>query len=416
MAPLDEYFRKRDFAKTPEPRGREPRAARAIPSSSRSTPPRGCTTTSAWSSTACSRAGPCPRARASTRRRSAWPCRSRTTRSSTATSRASSPRASTAAAPSMLWDRGTWEPIEDPHAGFAQGQPQVQAPRREAHRRLGAGQDQGPRRARPRQDLAADQGEGRVRAAARAVRRDGGAARERHHAGAAWSRSWRRGIGSGSRTSWSRRRPASGGRRCRRPLRYGRAGDRAAAGTGETDGNGGGHRRGSGRQEGRAAEVRGAAAGDAGGRGAGGRRLAARAEVRRLSHPVPHRRRRGHAADAATTRTGRRRFPPIAQAAARAARASRRCSTARSAVLLPDGTTSFHALQNAMEAGLARAARLLRVRPAPPRRLRPDGRPLEERKAALQDLLAGPARRPSPCATATTWRAPGKRSSSRPAG
>ena len=41
----------------------------------------------------------------------------------------------------LLWDRGTWEPEEDPHKGYHAGQPQVHAPRREAEGQLGARPD-----------------------------------------------------------------------------------------------------------------------------------------------------------------------------------------------------------------------------------------------------------------------------------
>ena len=43
-------------------------------------------------------------------------------------------------------------------------------------------------------------------------------------------------------------------------------------------------------------------------------------------------------------------------------------------MVLPDGTTSFQALQNALRGSGAGRARLLRLRPAPPRRLRPHRR------------------------------------------
>ena len=64
----------------------------------RSTRHGACTTTCASSSTACSRAGPSPGARACLRETSAWRCAPRITRSTTASSRAASPRASTAPA------------------------------------------------------------------------------------------------------------------------------------------------------------------------------------------------------------------------------------------------------------------------------------------------------------------------------
>ena len=99
--PLDEYRRKRDFAKTPEPapaRRPRPRASRGGASSSSAIARRGSTTTSGSRSTASSSPGPCRRARRSTRRRAGWPSTSRTTRSSTSTSKASSRPSSTAPA------------------------------------------------------------------------------------------------------------------------------------------------------------------------------------------------------------------------------------------------------------------------------------------------------------------------------
>ena len=57
----------RDFSITPEPQRRKtaPQSAKRCATTSSATPRRGCTTTSAWSSTARSRAGRCRRARAS---------------------------------------------------------------------------------------------------------------------------------------------------------------------------------------------------------------------------------------------------------------------------------------------------------------------------------------------------------------
>ena len=99
------------FVRPPSPRARStapagPRCA----TSSRSTRPPGCTTTSASRWKAFSGAGPCPRVRASTRRKSAWRSRSRTIRSSTAVSRARFPRASTEAARCSCGTAGAGSP------------------------------------------------------------------------------------------------------------------------------------------------------------------------------------------------------------------------------------------------------------------------------------------------------------------
>ena len=163
---LREYYRKRDFKKTPEPRGKEHSGARASPSASRSTRPRGCTTTSASSWTACSRAGPCPRGRASTPPTSGWPCRPRTIPLEYGDFEGIIPEGEYGGGTVLLWDRGTWEPLEDPHKGFAQGRAQVPARRREAAGRLDARADVKGRDPRDEeQDLAADQGARRARAA-----------------------------------------------------------------------------------------------------------------------------------------------------------------------------------------------------------------------------------------------------------
>ena len=90
--------RLRGHARSQHPR----RSRRHLPGSSgswcTSTMPPGSTTTCAWRSTACSPAGPAPRARATTPHRSGSRWRPRTTRSPTATSRAASRTASTAPA------------------------------------------------------------------------------------------------------------------------------------------------------------------------------------------------------------------------------------------------------------------------------------------------------------------------------
>ena len=70
----------------------------------------------------------------------------------------------------LLWDHGTWEPIEDPHKGLRAGSLKFRLHGEKLAGPLGPGQDQGPRRPRRREDLAAHQGEGRARAP---VRRSG---------------------------------------------------------------------------------------------------------------------------------------------------------------------------------------------------------------------------------------------------
>ena len=48
----------------------------------------------------------------------------------------------------MLWDRGTWEPVDDPHEGLGGGQAAVPPARRAAEGRLGAGPHAAARQAR----------------------------------------------------------------------------------------------------------------------------------------------------------------------------------------------------------------------------------------------------------------------------
>ncbi len=92
-------------------RGARARASRAS-SASRSTSRATCTTTSASSTTACSSRGPCPRVRRSTRRSSGSPCTSRITRFEYGTFEGVIPEGYGAGLV-MLWDQGTWEPVDD---------------------------------------------------------------------------------------------------------------------------------------------------------------------------------------------------------------------------------------------------------------------------------------------------------------
>ena len=65
--------------------------------------------------------GGAERALARSQGRAGSRCGSRTTRSSTSTSRRRSPRASTAPAAMIVWDRGTWVPMGDPEEGYRKG-------------------------------------------------------------------------------------------------------------------------------------------------------------------------------------------------------------------------------------------------------------------------------------------------------
>ena len=107
--PLEEYRRKRDFGRTPEPAPATSSSAAAASPSSATARPRS-TTTSGSRSMACSSAGPSRRARRSTRRRAAWRCAPRTTRSSICDFEGVIPAKEYGGGDVIVWDWGTWEP------------------------------------------------------------------------------------------------------------------------------------------------------------------------------------------------------------------------------------------------------------------------------------------------------------------
>src|SRR5664280_1168584 len=80
----------------------------------------------------------------------------------------------------LLWDRGTWTPLEDPRGRIPSGEAEVPASRGEARGRLVPGEASWRKGQEQRQggwaELAPDQGEGRRGAAVVALRRDRGAA------------------------------------------------------------------------------------------------------------------------------------------------------------------------------------------------------------------------------------------------
>ena len=118
VASLQDYERKRDPRRTPEPFGRAG-AARRRSSSSSATTPAGSTTTSGSSATARSPAGRSPRACRSSRARSISPSTSRITRSPTRHSRARSRQGNYGAGTVEIWDRGTYELVEEkPNGGL----------------------------------------------------------------------------------------------------------------------------------------------------------------------------------------------------------------------------------------------------------------------------------------------------------
>ncbi len=108
---LTTYRSMRDPGQDPGagPRQGADRRATTTSSSSRNTTPADCTTTSGWNATVCWSVGRCRRTCRTRRRSTTSPCTPRTIRWSTSPSQGTSPRASTAAARSIVWDTGTYE-------------------------------------------------------------------------------------------------------------------------------------------------------------------------------------------------------------------------------------------------------------------------------------------------------------------
>ena len=110
--------------------GRSPRAGAATRSASpaacsasRSTPRAACTTTCGSSSTACSSAGPCPRARASTPRTKRLAVHVEDHPLEYGDFEGTIPKGEYGGGTVMLWDTGTWEPLEgDPREGLEKGE------------------------------------------------------------------------------------------------------------------------------------------------------------------------------------------------------------------------------------------------------------------------------------------------------
>ena len=134
---LREYHRKRNFAENVRA-AREARSAthRQLPSSCKSTMPRICITTCAWNSTACSKAGPSPRAPTSIRRTSGWRCRSKIIRSNTAASRGRFPQGKYGGGTVMLWDAEAGSRSATRRA--ARRTPEISSAWRKAPRRMDA--------------------------------------------------------------------------------------------------------------------------------------------------------------------------------------------------------------------------------------------------------------------------------------
>ena len=82
---------------------------------------RGCTTTSGWSSTACSCRGPSPRARRSIRRSSGWRSQTEDHPLDYGDFEGTIPKGQYGGGTVQLWDRGYWIPEGDPHEGLKKG-------------------------------------------------------------------------------------------------------------------------------------------------------------------------------------------------------------------------------------------------------------------------------------------------------
>ena len=117
--PLEVYRRKRDFTRTPEPSGRVNLARGGASSWCSGTARAGCTTTCGSRSTACWSAGPCPRARPSTRtvRRLAMHVEDHPIEY--LHFEGVIPSGEYGGGDVIVWDTGTWEPVktDDPARG-----------------------------------------------------------------------------------------------------------------------------------------------------------------------------------------------------------------------------------------------------------------------------------------------------------
>ena len=115
----------------------------------------------------------------------------------------------------MLWDRGTWEPLHDPHDGLKEGMLHFRLARRAPEGRLGAGAHAAAREGEAR-ELAAHQGAGRD---GRRARPDPATTNhdERRDAAARWRRS-----PTGNSAVWHSNRAPGRGRADEAPRKHAR--------------------------------------------------------------------------------------------------------------------------------------------------------------------------------------------------
>ena len=256
----------------------------------------------------------------------------------------------------LLWDRGTWEPLEDPHQGLRKGALKFRLDGEKLQGKWTLVKIKGRDRARRREDAGCSSRSATSWCGRPACTTSPRSDRRAWPPAGRWSRSRRTATACGTPTAESREKPResrgrSGGAlrarrawpaRSRRHPRRGRPRDSAP----RPRESGGRH---TGRAQGGAALHRQGAARHARRRAAEGRRVAARDEVRRLPDPGPAPGRQGAAAqpereglDRALPHRGRRRW--------RRSPCARRSSTARSPWCCPAARTSFQALQNALAA------------------------------------------------------------------
>ena len=245
----------------------------------------------------------------------------------------------------VLWDRGTWTPAIDPGIGTQEGRAEVPPPRGEAHRQVGPRPDQG---GRP-QGLAPRQGQGR---ALPAGGRDGH--RERAPGERRLGARPGRGGGGDGTVSGTRRSVGPGG-------------EVEPAGPPRETGARPPPRGPRGRGAGAAAPDPAAGPRDDRRVTAGRRRLAPRDQARRLSHRGANR--RGGGTSHLPQRKGLDEGVPAGGSCRRPPAGGTALLDGEVAAVLPNGATSFQALQKRAEG--ADAARLLRLRPPAPRRLGP---------------------------------------------
>ena len=249
----------------------------------------------------------------------------------------------------VLWDRGTWTPLIDPRLGLKKGELKFELHGEKLERQVGARQDQGGRS----EGLAPRQGQGRARAA-------GGRAGHRERA-------------PGERPQRSRPRRGGGGARPSLALEGRRAKGGEVDPGGPAEGDGGARLR--------LADLAGARRGPLPPSQPLALAMVVEAppegdewlhEIKHDGYRIVARIEEGEVR--LVSRNGKdwtKEFPQVARAVGRLP-AGTALLDGEVAAVLPSGATSFQALQRRADG--AAPARLLRLRPPAPRRLGPAGR------------------------------------------